>query len=671
MSAEDSLLSQPFDETVLSALNARLERHVRAKEGPPSDFKGMHGRRLAAWCYITHPTGPPLTMTNAGFQNRYRPGDRRPQPPSLTNVSIHRVTTTAEKINLTVEVNVEFECYTLEQFFEYSHYYLRRPPTAEPLTVIFGNVEPSDGRGTGPHQLKGTVVIGGSYTQEGAIWKCKFKAITPGSAVSQIDMMQVGDKIPPNLTFKAMRILQSSSPENVVHLHEYILYHLQQNGQVLTEDVTDGTEVSISTPGYTNPIGKIYKSFKGDNVPGGKRRAAWHLFWGNDENLGIDTGANEYVSLKYIVDLINDTVLKCVNEKEPGYDLRIELKDDVYSYVPSYLFKSANPIEVLFLDGKTAGTYLSKGSKGTGKDFEEGGKYFGKCKRGGRVYFSKTLLNRRTVIAPLIGALKQYQEEVKQARRDDKSSDLGDIKPRLVSIGTFFNEIFQAIARASGYYVNLTFTLDKKSYEDDKTTHILKIVDANTVYQKVPPYVLRPITGDGSSLSITVNGELGNNLVSLAMLEGTGPGSMTAAATAKEQSEIEANLQNSRWAAYKKLKHTSVKDEPPGVYAKIANSNFSPAACTDASAVLADYKRLVIPTAWEQDEGWTEYFDIKLSAEIEGVFPLIVGNRITAEGLPPFHTVEKKMCFVILDVTDTIKAPGEWTTQIESRLCHL
>ncbi len=673
MSAEDSLLSQPFDDGVIGALEARLGRHNQAKFGPASDSKGMHGRRLSAWCYITHPNGPTLSMTTAGFQKRYREGDRMPQPASLKKVTINRVTTTAEKINLTVEVKVEFECYTIEQFFEYADAYLRRPPEAQPITVRFGNIEPSDGRGTGPHELKGTIVIGGGYTQEGSIWKCTFKAISPGSAVTQVDMMQVGDKIPRGLTFKAARILQTSSPEKVAHLHEYILYHLQRNGNVLTEDVKDGEEISISTPGFTNPIGKVYKQFKGDAATGNStfnKIVAWkHMF--SDDSVGIDTGANEYVSLKYITELVNKTVLGSVNEKAIGYDLKIIVDENAYSFVPSYLFKSANPLEVLFLDGSVAGKYIAKQSRNTGKDFEVGGKFFAKCKRGGRIYLSKILISRRTVIAPLIGALKQYQEEIKSARKDGKNTDLSDIKTRMLSIGTFFNEIFQAIAKASGYYVNLTLTHEKDSFKDDKKTHILKIVDSAAIYQQVKPYMFRPITGDGSSLSVNVNGELPNNEVSFAILEGTGPGSMTSAAQSKKQEEIKQQLQKSRAEAYAKLNNTSVNDDPPGVYAKIAESNFSQEACSAAAATLSDYKRLVIPTAWEDGIGWTEYFDIELSAEIEGVFPIIVGNRVTCEGLPPYHTVEKKMCFVVLDVTDDINAPGVWTTSIKARLCHL
>ena len=690
----EDVLSQPFDDKVKGAFGARLAAHLQAKgQGNGSQISGglgSHARRLNAWCVISKDRNDSksgnnnnannadnskvsLSMNTNGFDSRYPVSSKRkPSSPSLKKVTINRVTTYAERINLTVEILVEFEVYTYDAFQTYANEFLRRPEDGKPITITFGHVDlDSQGRGIGECIIRDVWVIGGGYTQEESKWMCSFKAIAPASAALIVDMSQTSSAIPPNLTFKAKTALKSRTLK-VGSLHEYILFALQSNGNKLTENLSDGEEVASSNTRFTSPIGKVYKPFEGSPVA--KTGALTKLLGAGKEAVdGVDTGAVEYISLLFVVELINRFVLEPTNKKQKGLELKIELLPDSVSWVPGRYFKSAYPTSVLFLSGVKggSGTYKSDGDAAAGKDFEIGGKYFGGCVKGYTCYHDKILISRRAVIAPLIEALNRIDDERAKSKKEGKAFDMNSFKSKIITVGSFFDALFRMIQSASGSYVNLCFTHLKDSFTGDKKTHILRIDNCSYI-SKDKPYIhtLRPITGDGNTLSVNITGKLPDSMVGLAILSSGGHGSDTATEMSPG-SENQDERKRERDIVLNSLVNTSTTADPPGVYAKIAESNFAEADMSAASLALQNAKNLSKPSAWQGGPGWTEFFEVEMSATMEGAFPILVGNRFTAEGLPQFVTVEKKLCFVALDIVDTIEAPGVWTTEIKTKLCHV
>jgi hypothetical protein len=693
----ENLLSQKFDDGVLKAFGARLAAHQKAKgvSGNVAEIEGAnyekwktsgdHARRLNAYCYITK-EGSAYTLSTDfdQFESRYPDTNKRkPRGASLKKVTINRVTTTAERINLTLEILVEYEVYNYSDFQNYAREFLRRPESGSPLTVRFAHVKDSLGRGIKEQKITDVWVIGGGYTQEGSKWVCTFKAIAPASGITAIDMSKASSAIPGGLYFKAVKSGYMISTQSVRSLYEYILYALQVNGTTLTENLEDGTEVNnFKAPlkaAWTQPIGKVFKPFEGSPVQQTGSPAPFFGLGGisSGQQIGVDTGAVEYVSLKFIVELVNAFILQPANDsyENGALNLKIELLSDSKSYIPpgGTVFKSGNPLDVLFLNGKNAGTYKANEDPSTGKDFEVGGKYFGGCVQGTLCFHDKILISRRAVIGPLIDALKRIEEE-KSSKNTSfaKASDPNAFINRIITIGTFFETLFRIIQTASGSFVSLCFTHIKDGYKGEKQTHILRIDNCSYVNGTAPYHTLRPITGDGSTLSMTITGKLPDSMVALAIISNNGSGSATAA----ETSSPDYRLKNDTAAyqkIYKSLTSNSISSDPPGVFAKIGHSNFAAADISAACSALQALRDLTRPTGWSSEggSGWTEYFDVELKAEMEGAFPIIVGNRVTSEGLPDFLTVAKGLAFVILDITDVIEAPGIWTTSISARLCHL
>lgn len=666
--SNEGLLFHPIHPNVAGAFGARLSLHNAAKRGPVFwSAPGAHGRRLGAFCTVANnKKGVYLQMNKNGFEERYTSPHRLPSP-TLTKVTIKRVTTTAERINLTLEILVEFEAYSKGQFERYADAFLKRPEVATPLTVHFGHIDKYGGRSGGTHTIRGVWVIGGGYTQEGAVWKCKFKAIAPANAILQIDMSNVDLGFLKGKHFLA-KVGSGSQKYGVSSFHEYLLHCLQINGSKLTEDMQDGEEVM----GTTGVIGKVYKPFNGSPiVDGGSTGGANTSPALSNAVIGVDTGAVEYITLGFIVEAVNRVILETINKREPGLELSLKIILDPkdWSYVPGTLFKSGCPTEVLFLDGSKTGKYEDRATPGTGKDFEINVSNT-KSVSGYEANHSKLLLSRRAVIQPLVDALTEIRRTKEaQIKAKGKGTSLDTIDTRIMAVGDFFEHLFNLIKNATGGYVNLCFTHPFAEHINGGEMQELKIINASMIFRRPDSYLeLKPLNGDGSTLSSTFDGKLPDSMVALAIITGTGTGSHTSgrAATDKPRLTDKGQLELAR----ARLANTTSNSTPPGVYAKIAASNFSPSDMASACSALLDYRDLSLPSAWENGAGWTEYFDTELSAEMEGLYPFVVGNRITSESLPKFLSLRNKMSFVVLDVDDNIEAPGVWTTSVRARLCH-
>lgn len=668
-----NLLNQPFDGSVLSRLQSRNGIHDKMRNGG-IDAKGNQARRLSSWATVSVEGGPSISTTQAGFEERYRKSDRRPQPPSLSRIVIRRATGTAEKINLSVEIEVEFEVYTYEDFLSYSTVYLRRSPDRKPLTIKWGNVDSYEGRGKGSHTITGILVIGGGFRRvEGRqnVYRCFFRAIAPGESILQLDSFQLGDTLPfsPGDKFKYSRVLFTGT-EGVTSIPEQIMFDLQSSGQDLTKSFSDGYEPTSRSVIPGTPMGKIYQPFDGSPA-GDASVVGWFsrtFNVGQEESTGQDSDAVEYISLEYLVELVNLTIVKAASKRTSNqFNLKIKFADLHYSYFPA-LYKSGNPLNVLLLGGG-GGVYKSSDFPSRGKDFEESGGYFTSCKQGSKVDHKKILISRRAAINSLIQAMSEYKDEKKDARKDSKYADVSDVKQRALSVETLFNDIFQIIARATGYYVNLSFAYPKSVGQDKTSGQSIEIIDGSYVTGQTQIWKVRPITGDGNSLRVDLDGKMPSDLVALSFIPGSGAGSQTSLEYSEDGAGRTA-IENQKGILNSKLTHRSTNDVPAGVYAKIADSSFGEAEMQAACAALADYRNLEKPTGWGGGTGFTEFFDINLSVTMEGVFPLIIGNRITSEGLPAFATTSKGWSFVVLEVVDTIEAPNNWTTEVRARLCH-
>jgi len=705
----NDVLFRLLDPTVRDRFNSRLHIHLKAKSagknadnsssptlssilsmspitngGRPNPVTsaetiGAHARRLSAWCKITgrgKKSGPQtLAMSTAGFETRYSSKGRVPFP-SLTSVTINRVTTTAERINLTVEILVEYETYTRSDFEVYADAFLRRPESAYPLVIEFGNIEDGTGRGKGKHTLSGAWVIGGGYTQEGSTWKCKFKAIAPATGILQLDMTAYSSDIitTGELKFIAIAGGNQQQTQTVSSFHELILYFLQQSGTVPTKDLEDGTEVTANAKGLTGTAGKIYTPFEGaptsDGATAGKTSDSGAV---SESTSGIDTGAAEYVTFDFLVQLVNKVIIEPAvrPERSPGLEgLHIEFAKGNKSYIPRECFKSGNPVDILFLDGTSACDYKASDDTKCGKNFEI--KVTSACKaiEGNFVDHPKILIGRKFIFSIIEEAIKSFNEAKEQAKLTDKSAGLNDLKNQFLSVEAFFTSIFRAISTASGGYVDLVFSYPTDIHSKPESMRVIYILNPNYLSGGATgkPWKLQPIQGDGSTLSCTLDGKLPDSMVGLAIQTQVGAGSSTAAVASGNEDKVGGLSELDK--VKNLLTLTTANTSPAGVFPKMAVSNFAVADIAAACSALAEFKNLSRPTGWTAggEGGWTEYFDTELSAELEGVYPIIVGNRFTADSVPAF--LRKNLSFVVLDVVDRIEAPGLWTTSLKARLCY-
>lgn len=685
------LLRQEFDPTVTSRLETRKSIH-QSMRGGGSDPTGEYTRRLNAWAMISIPEdgeAPVLSMSKEGYESRYRSTmDNKPTLANLTSISIKRVTGRAEKMNLTLEIDVEFEVFTFDAFEVYSKAYLRRHPERKPLKIEWGNGSSYSGRGaTSGHVIEGAMVLAGGYsTTELNTYKCRFTAIGPANALLELDVLSCGDLSlvlkPQDQTFKYTSFGYSTGEEKVSSIPEKIMYDLQSEGRFKTKDYDEGYEpissgMDMSTTylnggssGGSAPVGKIFEYFQGSGFSRWWERNTNF----SDEDTAEASDAFEFVSLEYVVDLINKTLIEFANRKcKKQIEFKIVFADEPYSHVPTKFlggrFRSADPMSVLFL-GNGSGTYLDTGEEG--KDFEEVPGYFSDCVSPSRetVNHRKILISRRVIVKRFFEILEEQNEAKEDKKRSDRDR-IDRVADNSFKIKDFFNNIFEAIAKASGYYVNLSFVnTDVAKGSKGKDLHVLVIEDVFCISKKAPePFMIDPIRGDGNCFSVSIEGKLPTDLVALSFIPGLGEGSGTAGLLSEDKDYlIEVTEQYGK--AFEKL---TSSDEKIGVFAKMAKKKFNPTVISEAISILSEFKKIataVILMRKQQNNNvtFTEYFDIEMKMEMEGIYPIIAGNNFTASNLPKFARTDNKLCFVALDIEDKIEAPGIWTTSVQSRL---
>lgn len=653
-----SLLRQPFDGSTLGRLGARKELHRRMVAGG-IDPTGDQKRRLDAWAKVSVAGGPTLAMNMEGYEGRYLTGVDNKPIPSLLKVSITRVTGYAPKINLTVEVEVDFEVYSHSQFEYYARHYLRRHPDKAPVTIQFGNVQSFDGRGRVSHTLTGARIIAGTYsTSDLNVYQCKFKAIAPATAIKDLDMFS---HRPLEFVFPGQKFIYgnlSTKREGVGNIIKKIIYDLQEGGDKRTSNFPDGHEPVSPDFGI---VGKIYHPFKGSPIGGsGVGGFVRRLF--NDESSGEETDAIEYVSLEYMVKLINKVIVDYAKEKSAQQiPFEIKFSDSPYSFLPTtYLghFRSGNPIGVLFLGLGDSGNYEIGGK---GKNFQIGGGSFNSCVQGRKMDHRKILLSRRLVIAPLIEAIQKFEEDRKKGR---DSIQLTEISDQTLSLESFFNTMFQAISRASGHFVSLSFSVPKDIYGADGATKMAQMEIIDSQYVENPAnqvYEFDPLNGDGNTLQLNIVGKLPSDLVALSLVHSVGMGSKTSAIHSEDQSDPTDVMGELI------LKLTSL-EEDFGVFAKMADDQFDSASVQEACSAYVELNKIIPLTDGSGAGGFTEYFDIEIQATMEGVFPIITGNLFTASNLPSFAKLGNKIAFVALDIEDVISSPNEWNTNVRCRM---
>lgn len=684
------LLRQPFRKQVTDALAARKAEHRRMQNGGLSTT-GNYTKRLPAWARIEimdEPLAPTIEMNRVGFQGKYNQAHGRPKGPSLRSLNIRRVTGYAEKMNLTLEIEVEFEVFNFEDFDLYARYYLRRHPDRKPLRISWGNGDSFGGRGLVSNSIEGAMVLSGGFTNtELNTYQCKFVAIGPANAICELDLFGVKDF---QTIFEGDKfVTQRNSNDGgyfVTNIIQKIMHDLQweQNSNLTTTSKKqDGYEPILNSTGGVSPnpirVGKIFAAFDGSKAPNRLNR----LFNTNaaEEQSGIESDAHEYVSLEYIVWLINSTVLRTVNDKcgnQLDFQIDFMPNDEHYSAIPKALghFRSANPIDVLFLDkqGKS-GKYTVTGDNSVGKDFTVTPNFpshFEDCvdvsKR--RLNHKKILIERRTVIQPIISVLKMRSEDEKDAKqgviRNDRGTD------NILRLRTFFDALFEKINRASGGYVNLSLVNYDPVDSDRKKLQRLRIMDTHAVRDKPAPLILLdPVKGDGNSFRVTLDGKLPDSLVALSLLPGLGEGSNVNARYSEESivKLKDLDIQQQRL----KLKLISDNIET-GCYAKLASDSFSEAAVQDCVSTLSEFRKIsaaikfLIGQKFESFD-FVEYFDVFMNIEMEGAYPIIAGNVFSSTNLPTFARPDNKIGFVALDIEDKIEAPGFWTTTIQARMC--
>lgn len=670
------LLRQKFDDTTYSIMSTRKKLHYDMRNGkidPSGDYK----RRLPAWARITMPNTkyPSLESNLGGYEQSYDHQDtNRPIKAMLKSLSIKRVTGKAEKMNLTLEIDVEFEVFSFDEFVTYSKAYLRREKDRNPITIEWGNGSDYGGRGRVSNKIVGAYVIAGGYSNtELNTYICRFNAIGPASAIANLDVLSCDiSYIFPNQVFNYGSLLYTGT-ENVSSLITKIMYDLQEGGSKRTSQFSDGYEPKSVGMAGGNPIGKIYKYFPGSNA----FMAFISSFMNSkEERTGIGSDAHEYISLQYLVDLINKTIIKATNDKCGNkFKFRISFeKEHPFSSVPASKlgnkFRSGDPTSVLFL-GRGSGNY--KNNAGHGKDFEIGGSFFkSNCFLGDRIAHRYILISRRFVVDELHLKFQELNtaREESTKNKTNKTDRISDVT---YSIKEFFETIFSRISRCSGNFVNLSFRLPDPTKIDDKfQLQELIITDALAVSDKPHPlFELDPIKGDGNSLSLVVEGKLPTDLVDLALVTGIREGSGTSGKIS-EDTEYPDNVDKEYKSIIKKLTST---DEKTGVYARMAKKDFSEDTIADACSSLAEFKKthnaieVIRGTSTKGGFSFMEYFDLEMKVEMEGTYPIIAGNVFTSTNLPDFARPSNGIGFVVMDVEDKIDATGVWTTSISTRAC--
>jgi hypothetical protein len=662
------LFRQPLDGSVLSRLIARKATHTTAKNSKDAGDKGDHKRRLPAWAKVTK-GDLELVMNRDGFQKRYSGTNLRPQEPSLQRISITRDAGRGYNINLALTITVDFEVFTYEQFERYAEAFLRRDPNV-PIQLEWGNIETYNGRGKTNHTLGEMYVVSGGFTTTGMnTYKCTFRAIAPAEGIKNFDIYQAleietDDKVNSQIAGETQRN-KAQSLSQLVNTH-----FLKTGVTALTKGSFELVTVNGKTAGVLfDPPASLDPS--------------------NYSNTGKQTSPNhtnaprilEYVTLEYIVDLLQEYVVGYYNELGPiTYKLTFgDTEENERSKTAiadtSIKFKSCDPIKVLFL-GEDCGNYTL--TNGTGKNFEEGVNDSLKAvKIEGSSYIidhKKILINKHTFLEKLLGPAADEigSTQLTATKIADLSSNL--LSDKRLPIRNFLQDLFNVIYNASGGFVNLSFQVDRE-YQDSVNSkvneHKLKIYDASYVTgeQDGTVWEFDPLRGDGNVLDMEVKAELARDVLDMALWYSYETASGTANVEATELGTQQAQRQKKECDKAKSKLTDPYPEE--GSWTMFIQQAFNTEHGSNVKNKLSKIRTCVSNAqALEpvQSQKVAGFMPSRMSVKMEGVFPVKIGNLVSSTNLPSYQKIKNGMALAVIAVTDIIEAPGRWTTDIDAFL---
>lgn len=689
---------QPLHPTVASRLNQRQITHRRALSADGSVTQKM---RLPAWAKISKKgsEGLELSMNQAGFDVRYDKTTLRPQPPSLTKVTITRDSGRGYALNLTFTVTVEFEVYSYEEFNKYAKAYLRRDQK-NPIKLEWGNVNSFSGRGLIQHVLGGMYIVTGGYTTTPSnTFVCTFKAIAAAESISGLPMFNSGDLInrfkDNNNTINGQSV-GSTSEHKVKGLADIVNLHLLVTGDNSIINIPqDGYEVPNSSPALTqylrgNKIGKIY-------IPGPEIDTNSEPSKGNTTE--PKKGPNgqqllEYVTLEYIIGLLQVGILDYYNEElnrtlqndGAGFKLKfaeVDGDEDPYSIIPTpvpFLFKSCNPREVLFL-GSECGKYLT--TTGRGQNFEvnlsdnltaatlEGTFY--------KIKHRKILISKRVLIDLLVNKISTINSTTQQDDNKEKNITVSATSERVLTVQNFLEEhIFSLITKASGGMIKLSLSIDpamqsEVSNENNiKASNTLRILDKSVITNKdgIRVWQFDPIGGDGNLFSFQLQADLPRDLLAVALYYQmpTAAGSANKESQGTDSDNSAAQLTSCQKVAQSLL----VQDEKEGLWPQFISTGFNAeksqaieAALTEIMVCISNSQAQVTSLG---DQDLSGFMPVDMTMEMEGIFPIKLGNLFTSTNLPDHQSLKAGMAGICVEVTDVIEKPGIWTTSARAKV---
>lgn len=698
--SSDTSQRLPLDPSVVLRLNQRQLTHRRALNTDGSVTQKM---RLPSWAKISKKgsEGLELSMNQAGFDDRYNRTTFRPHPPSLTKVTLTRNAGVGYSINLSITITVEFEVYSYEEFNRYAKAYLRRDQK-NPIKLEWGNVNSFSSRGLTRHVLGGMYIVTGGYTTTPSnTFICTFKAIAAAESIGGLPMFISGDLVnrfkDTNNTINGQSV-GSTSEHKVKGLADIVNLHLLVTGDNSIINIPqDGYEVPNTSPALAqylrgNKIGKVY-------IPGPEMDPNSNSSKGNIPNPKKGPDGQqllEYVTLEYIVGLLQVGVLDYYNEElnrtlqneGAGFKLKfaeVNGEEDPYSLIPTpvpFLFKSCNPREVLFL-GSECGTYLTTTNRG--QDFEVNltdnlkavtiqGSFPGLAYK---IKHRKILIGKQVLIDLLVNKLSTVNSTTQQDDNTEKNITVSATSERVLTVKNFLEEhIFSLIDKASGGMVKLSLSIDPAMQSEvtnennEIAANTIRIFDKSVITNKngLNIWQFDPIAGDGNVFSLQLQADLPRDLLAVALYYQT----PTAAGSANKESQgtDSDNSAAQLTSCAKVAQSLLVQDEKEGLWPQLITSGFN---AEKSNAIAAALREIMVcisnsqaQAATIEDQDLTGFMPVNMTVEMEGIFPIKIGNLFTSTNLPDHQSRKAGMAGICVEVTDVIEKPGIWTTSIRT-----
>lgn len=627
---------------------------------PFSGVQGVFGARQSAWntsksggqhlpAAFRLPAVCTVSKGNLSLSNleteftRMYPIDQRGPNPRLIKVTIKRTGQEADRLNLALRIEYEFEIFDPGQFNTYAETFLRTDPYTD-LNVSFNQLGSQPGRSAG--SIKGARVVYGTFNfTKDSSYLCKGVAIGPGEILGDIDMLAVGD-------FRGLGIGQyinesgfGSSKTQVFSYKELMLYDAQQYGAQPVEDQPDGKVVSV---GGGQCI--IYKPADGQFNKGGVGRFLSKLI--DTDKDAVETDMQEYFTLEYVINRlvkqvsINLTKNKGRNSQVP---LSLEFSSEPYSRITPGLgtgIRSCDPFNILILSGAPNGTGNYENGK-DGKNWENVVGAAPKAHLGSKIDFRKILLNRYFLNNLFDSA--QTEDGTLEASGNVK----GDVKKvPLIRIKDFLSQIFLAIKHATGGYVDLGLYLD----DEDKKHGKVIIVDLKyTSVAQVKPLVFDPISGDGNTRECIMTANVPSSTLQQVLFSKVND-------DCRVPNQIQPGGEPSGGRDY-----LSVLTDLNRVFKEnMPKTKFSEVSVQGATQLMNELRSLE-GTAKVKSQNvflWALEMDVRM----DGIWGWRIGNTVSSTALPSFYRQKNSVVFAVTEVVDTFTAPNDWETSIKTML---